>query len=252
MNQEYMLLGGLFWRILGKRAYLWRNYHQGNVLTWIAMLLANGAFCTSRSSYTARFRKTTLMPIGVNTAAFSRAIPAPHGSILSLGRITPDKRLDVLVYALDILQKKGINFRANIYGNPSEGSAYGETVHGWIMQRDLGNRVALHAGVPNYETPILYATHEVFVNTSPSGMYDKTLVEAAAAGCLVLTSIEDFKDAAGEEFWFDGTAEGLAAGIESLLSASAQQKDAWRARLQEVAKRHSLDALVGRLATEIQ
>src|ERR1700733_6884068 len=29
MNQEYVLLGGLFWKLLGKKVFLWRNHPKG-------------------------------------------------------------------------------------------------------------------------------------------------------------------------------------------------------------------------------
>ncbi|MES2931084.1 MAG: glycosyltransferase family 4 protein [Patescibacteria group bacterium] len=253
MNQEYVLLGGLFWRALGKHAYLWRNYHHGTFLTRIAMHLAKGAFCTSESSYTARFKKTKIMPIGVDTSRFGNAQSLrARSSILSLGRVTPDKRLDVLVNALYELSRDEVSFKASIYGNASEGSAYASVIKGLVEQYGMKERVSFSPGVPNHETPEIYAAHELFVNTSPSGMYDKTLIEAAAAGCLVLTSIHDFKDAAGEDFWFDGTAPGLAAGMRRLLSASDEQKAAWQERLGVTAASHSLGQLVGRLTTEIQ
>lgn len=253
MNQEYVLLGGVLWRALGKNTYLWRNYHHGTYLTRIAMHFAVGAFCTSESSYTARFKKTKIMPIGVDTDRFENVqVARKQASILSLGRVTPDKRLDVLVNALYELQRDGVSFEASIYGNASEGSSYASVIKGLVEQYGMMERVSLHPGVPNHETPDIYASHELFVNTSPSGMYDKTLIEAAAAGCLVLTSIKDFKDAAGEEFWFNGTAPGLAVGIKRLLSASDEQKAAWQETLRATAASHSLGQLVGRLTTEIQ
>jgi len=253
MNQEYVLLGGIFWRVFGKNTYLWRNYHHGTYLTRIAMHLAVGAFCTSESSYTARFKKTKIMPIGVDTSQFENVdVARTQASVLSLGRVTPDKRLDVLVNALYELYRDDVSFEASIYGNASEGSSYASVIKGLVEQYGMKERVSFHPGVPNHETPAIYASHELFVNTSPSGMYDKTLIEAAAAGCLVLTSILDFKDAAGEEFWFDGTAPGLSAGIRRLLSASDEQKAAWQERLKATAASHSLEQLVGRLSTEIQ
>src|SRR5207253_2282516 len=87
MNQEYVLIGGLLWKSLGKRIYLWRNHYAGSFLTNVAVWLSDKVFCTSRSSYTARFSKTVIMPVGVDTGLFKSidAIRAPR-SILSIGR----------------------------------------------------------------------------------------------------------------------------------------------------------------------
>src|SRR3989338_2534636 len=33
MNQEYVLLGAILWKLLGKRVYMWRNHYSGGALT---------------------------------------------------------------------------------------------------------------------------------------------------------------------------------------------------------------------------
>ncbi|MDZ4205811.1 MAG: glycosyltransferase, partial [Patescibacteria group bacterium] len=57
MNQEYVLLAGLFWRLFSKKIFMWRNHAKGNLSTRIAVLLSNKMFCTSPHSFTARFKK---------------------------------------------------------------------------------------------------------------------------------------------------------------------------------------------------
>ena len=44
MNQEYILLGGLLWRIFGKNIYMWRNHHSGSILTDIAAFFCKRVF----------------------------------------------------------------------------------------------------------------------------------------------------------------------------------------------------------------
>lgn len=48
----------------------------------------------------------------------------------------------------------------------------------------------------------MYNNHEIFVNLSPSGMYDKTIFEAMACECLVLTSNLNLKGQIDERFLF--------------------------------------------------
>src|SRR3989338_5009761 len=52
-------------------------------------------FCTSPQSYTARFKKTKLMPVGIDTDFFKSdpSIVRIPNSILFLGRIAPVKRV---------------------------------------------------------------------------------------------------------------------------------------------------------------
>src|SRR6185369_1642182 len=67
MNQEYVLLGGIFWKLMLKPAYMWRNHHAGSRLTDVAAFFCKKVFCTSRFSYTAKYKKTVIMPVGVDT-----------------------------------------------------------------------------------------------------------------------------------------------------------------------------------------
>ena len=122
MNQEYVLLGGIFWKILGKKITLWRNHYVGSLLTRIAVLLCNHVFCTSKYSYTARFKKTSIMPVGIDTDIFKRdaSVERKNNSILFLGRISPVKNVDTFIEALKILDSSGVVFVADIYGDAAD------------------------------------------------------------------------------------------------------------------------------------
>jgi hypothetical protein len=70
MNQEYLLIAGWLWALLRKPAYLWRNHYAGSWLTDCAALFCTKVFCTSKHSYTATYKKTKLMPVGVDLERF--------------------------------------------------------------------------------------------------------------------------------------------------------------------------------------
>ena len=70
MNQEYILLAGWLWKILGKKVFMWRNHYSGSLFTDIAASFCRKVFCTSKYSYTAKYKKTVLMPVGIDTNLF--------------------------------------------------------------------------------------------------------------------------------------------------------------------------------------
>lgn len=249
MNQEYVLLAGILWKILGKRIYLWRNHYAGSFLTDMAVLLSDKVFCTSHSSYIAKYRRNVFMPVGVDITHFtpdSRIVRAPN-SILFLARIAPSKRPDIFIDALGILIGKGISFVASVYGSPKSGDeAYYESLKAKSEQLGLHGRVHFHGAIPNSKTPDVYRAHEIFVNCSPSGMFDKTLFEAAACGALVLAVSDDFVRVAGSEYVYLPTAESLAGRLEQLLLDSTFEVQ--RDRLQSVARENSLAALVAQIS----
>lgn len=210
MNQEYILLAGPFWKMLGKRIYLWRNHYAGSLLTDVAAAFCTKVFCTSKHSYTAKYKKTVLMPVGVDTDRFSAGahiVRKPH-SILFLSRISPSKRPEMLIDALALLAVKSQTFNAIFVGSPlPKDVAYYESLKEKVRSLSLADSVTFLPGVPNAETPDLYRAHQIFVNTSQSGMFDKTLFEAAACGCRVFASSKDFATLAGEGSYFSDAEE---------------------------------------------
>ncbi|HVY72541.1 MAG TPA: glycosyltransferase family 4 protein [Candidatus Paceibacterota bacterium] len=197
MNQEYVLLGGWLWKLLGKRVYLWRNHYAGSLLTDIAAWFCKKVFYTSNSSYTAKFSNAVCMPVGVPLEKFIRmpAIERKARSILSLGRISPSKNIHLLIEAFDILKKEKVEFTASIYGSVLPADAeYEKKLYARVQELGLVEYVSFFSGIANDKAPEIYNAHEIFVNVSPQGMFDKTILEAAACECIVVTAN---KDAAG-------------------------------------------------------
>ena len=213
MNEEYVLLGGWLWWLLRKPVMMWRNHHAGTIKTDIAMFFCAKIFCTSRFSYTVRSKKTMLMPVGVDTKRFSfdpHTVRIPH-SILFLSGIWETKRPEMLIDALEIVHKKGVEFVAHIYGSPlPNGGAYYQGLKDRSANAGLSDVVAFHAGVPNEAARELFRSHEIFVNCSLSGMFDKAMFEAAACGCRVLAVSDDFASLANDPDTHFTTAEELA------------------------------------------
>jgi len=252
MNQEYVLLCGLIWKLLGKKIYMWRNHYGGSWLTDKAAAFCTKVFCTSKYSYTAKYKKTTLMPVGVDTDFFKPdpTVKRVAGSIVSLGRISPSKRIDLLVEAFGLLKQKGASFTASIYGDAlPKDAAFLETLKKRVVELGLGGQVKFYPGVPNDKTPAVYSAHEIFVNLSPSGMYDKTLFESAACGCTVVASNKDLLNVFGSDYVFeDDEAATIAAKLAKHLAGNQIKKT----DLRKVTEgQHSLRLLGQRLEEEL-
>lgn len=252
-NQEYVLLGGLLWRALGVPVYMWRNHYAGNVFTDIAVLLSNKIFSTSRFSYTASYKKNVLMPVGVDRSIYypGESVLRKSRSILFYARFAPSKRPHLLVEALSVLRERTVSFEADFYGTslPKDELYKAKTVK---RARECMVPARFHNGSPHTEGARIFSAHEIYVNASPSGMYDKTLFEAAACGCLVITASKDFANAAGAEFMFDeNNVHDLAQKIEAFLNLSESEKESKRTLLENVAQENSLQVLAARLKEEM-
>ena len=251
MNQEYVLLGWKLWWLLGKKIYLWRNHHAGNWSTDLVASFCTKVFCTSKFSYTAKYRKTVLMPVGIDTALFQPdpSVQKIPNYILFLARMSPVKKPDVLIEALKILKRENVNFIANFYGDaPPQDQAYYQS-----LKNNSSNQIAFHPGIPNRQTVKIYNAHEILVNLSSSGMYDKTIFEAAAAGALPLASNENLRGAIDERLLFkEGKIDDLVAKLKILLSLPASETTSLQHQVRDyVLSRHSLSLLGQKLAHEL-
>lgn len=252
MNQEYVLLGGLLWKMLGKKVFLWRNHYEGSFLTDVAAALCTKVFCTSKFSYTAKYKKTVLMPVGIDLSVFKPEGARVPRSILFLARFAPSKHPDVLLDALHILKQHGVEFSASFYGSPlSKDVAFWETEKRRARELGFSDSVKFYGEVPNTSTPRVYSTHELFVNCSRSGMYDKTIFEALSCGALSVASSVDYAAITDPHLSFDGSAKDLAAKLEELLALPAAEKERMQREGRALAERNSLQALGVRLAAEV-
>lgn len=255
MNQEYVLLGGLFWKLLGKKIYMWRNHYKGDVFTDIAAMFCDKIFCTSKFSYTARYKKTVFMPVGVDVDSvhMDEQIARTPRSILFLGRLDPSKNPDLLIDALSILAQRRVGFSAIFVGGPSKtDSEYPAQLRAQVEKLGITNQVRFIGAVPNTETYRYYRSSDIFVNCSKSGMFDKTIFKAVACGCLVLATSRDFADLAGNEFIFqENDADGLAKKLNKFLDVTPAERSKLSGTLSDCIKNHSLPVLVDRLVREI-
>lgn len=252
MNQEYVLLGGVLWKLLGKKITMWRNHPAGNLMTDIAVMLCHDVFCTSRYSYTAQFKNTNIMPAGIDTTAFHKdsALVKKPNSILFLARIAPIKKQDLLIRALKILYNQNIFFTADFFGDPlPKDKGYANELREVVARNGFSDHITFKDGVPNKKTVDIYNQHEIFVNASPSGMYDKTIFEAMACETLILVSNENLKGQIDDRFLFtEGDEKDLAQRLKDLLSLDDESKKRFGKILRAyVVEHHSLARLADTL-----
>jgi glycosyltransferase involved in cell wall biosynthesis len=249
MNQEYILLAGVMWKIMNKNVYMWRNHHSGSLLTDIASIFCKKVFCTSKFSYTAKYSKTEIMPVGVDLENFkpNKNIARLTKSILSIGRISPSKNIHILVDVINKINDPSI--KVAVYGDPIEK----DNIYYEELKKKSSGLIEFHKGVPNIETIDLYSKYEIFINLSSSGMYDKTIFEAMACGCIVIASNENLRGNINDDLIFknDDIVE-LENKIRKVLNYSEEEKKEILDSLYGFYKNHSLDILSKRLFDTIQ
>lgn len=249
---EHVLAAGWLWTLLRKPIFFWRNHYKGDWRTNIALAWCRRVFYTSKFSYTARFAHARQMPLGIDLSRFTPGgSRAPH-SILFLARMAPSKRAEVLIDAVEFLPREA-DFRVSFVGDPlPQDAAYYASLKEGAARSLHATKISFLPGVANAQTPEVYRSHLISVNISRSGMYDKTIFEAAACGCIVLACSKDFAEGADPRCTFeDGDARSLAEKLLGILALSENERDILSQGLRAFAAKNSLTAFGERLHAEI-
>ncbi len=250
MNPHYILLAGLYWLSMGKAMYLWRNHARMNLMTEIAARFAREVYYTSRFACTTKYKHAVQMPVGIDTTLFvPQKFPVQKSDvtrILLLGRLSPVKRVEVVIAAVELL---GAGYELHIYGDDtSKDKTY---IHS--LRTHASERVIFHGAVKNYETPAIYGSHDVYVNITPKGSMDKAVLEAAACGIPVIAANASFNDTLPAEQILDMPDAYVLK--EAILSMRAQSADVYLRQSEEIRERiialHSLEQLGKKLSQHL-
>lgn len=271
MNPEYIVLGGLWWRLWKKKIVLWYTHKSVTLWLRIAERLADRIATASRESFRLPSTKVTIAGHGIPADFFSsqgKRPPTNWLGLLSVGRISPSKGHDVVLQAVDILRKKSDMppMRVSIIGkvlNPAD-QAYLENAQR-IAQTFLLDKVAAHAvaieiavSVFYAEMPGIYHNSHILVHASETGSLDKVVLEALAAGRIVATSSEAIADLAQGELadvvyrFHPRDPADLARTIEKIWRSGILQTIPNSKGEHYVRAHHDLDGLISRLVTLCQ
>ncbi|MFZ2167325.1 MAG: hypothetical protein WAV50_00475, partial [Minisyncoccia bacterium] len=119
MNPEYVLLGGLLWKMWGKKIALWYTHKSVPLKLRIAAHIVDTIFSASKESFRLPTSKLQAMGHGIDTELFAlRPTSVGDLRIVTVGRITKTKRLLEMLDALDVLYARKVSFTFDILGVP--------------------------------------------------------------------------------------------------------------------------------------
>lgn len=253
MNQEYVILAGLYWKLKSIPVYMWRNHLKGNLLTYISVLLSSKIFCTSSNSYTARFEKTIVVPAGVDTEMFKPVQNAVRKkySVCMVGRIAPVKNIEIALEAMKEIISKSGEVTLSIIGSYLEKDKnYFYDLKKYTEENGLSSHVTFLEGVPPSKLPEIYSSFEVCLNLTDSGSFDKTIVESASCGAIPVVSNMSLRDMLPEKCITDPNSKSIADSIQRMLlphERIAVQKD-----LEKFVESQSLGNMLNKVFKEIE
>lgn len=242
MNPAFLVLAAPVLRRRHIRSVLWWSSHTVPLALRAANRLANVVVTADEDSYPLRTPRLRVIGHGIDTARFApRCSERDRGNyvVLVVGRVSPSKRVDVVVRAIALLTARGASVRLRIVGPVYEPSdeAYDRALQDLV--RDAGLDVERPGPACRGAMSSVYRDADVVVSVGPTARYDKATLEAMSCG---VPTIADPL----------ATPASLAAELERVLRlAPVDRRRVGLAGRMEIEARHQLHGVVGAVLGEL-
>jgi glycosyltransferase involved in cell wall biosynthesis len=203
MNYIYVLLGGFFWRSWGKKIGLWYVHRQTSFGLWVSEKFANIIFTSAPESFRLKSKKLIYVGHGVDKDVFSCVVNEDQNNefnIIHVGRITPIKHIETLIQATNSLKNEIPNLSVKLIGVPTSSVdyKYQDTLRSLSDKLSVNNLIQFKGNVPNRLLTSEYCKASISVNMTPTGGWDKSVIESLMCGCPVFASNKSLKEVFGE------------------------------------------------------
>ncbi len=262
MNPEYVVLGGIWWRLWHKRIGLWYLHKSVDLKLRLATLLTNVVFTASKESFRLASTKVQYVGHGIDVLQFAYAekqTSAPTElRLITVGRLSPSKKVHVLIGAVRVFAKShsSINLFLTVVGDASSGEDQNYAKELSMQGRVLPSNatLALVGAKTNDDVAKMLGEYDLFIHASTgTGSVDKAVLEPLLCGVPVITTSEAFKDLltpyglyVPEGTSDEETEERMAKAIETYLQRT-DREEVRRAIRATVAEKFSLVDLIPRI-----
>lgn len=192
MNPEYVVLGGWWWRLTGKKIGLWYTHKQVNAKLKWAHKFVHIIFTASEESFRLPSKKVHVLGHGIDIVRFGlvKREKKDFFSILYVGRISSIKNQKLLIEALNILVniRKVSDVKVTLVGGTfyPEDKLYLAELRELVNRYKLNEKVELAGSIANSDLAPFYVQSDLLVNLCPTGGMDKVVLESMATGSPVL------------------------------------------------------------------
>lgn len=195
MAPAWAIIAGVVSRISGKKTYLWYAVWRGSWKLRLAEKLVTKIFCSVRESFPFASKRVVPIGQGVDIDYFvPDSVVRKPGVILFLGRMSPIKKIEVLLKAVSQIKNKNIGIydqiKIELAGGPANkmDGEYLGSLHGLAGELGIAEKLNWVGRISHVQTLGYYQRSDIFVNLTPTGSFDKTILEAMACGVIVLAS----------------------------------------------------------------
>ncbi len=251
MNVEYVVLGGLLWKLLAKKIALWYMHKSITLKLKLAVSLSNYIFTGTKESFRLVSNKLKILHHGIDNNLFIFQEKEKHLELrlLTVSRITAIKQIDLILESLAVLKQK-INRPVvlKIVGEAitKNDKVYLADLKLKVHKLGLDDSIEFLGPLTNQQVVDVYHWADIFLNFSKTGSLDKAILEAMSCGTLVLSSNDASRSFLPADYFIDQLMPELIA--EKIINLSLLADDASKilaSRLSKyVSDNHNLNKLI--------
>ncbi len=229
---------------------MWYTHKQVTPRLKLSERLVKRIYTASPESLTLETTKAHVIGHGIDMQLFQpQDTLREKGRIVTVGRITPIKNLQLLLDAIALIPSA----KLTLIGAPATDAdlEYQSQLHAQSEQLGIADRLTWLGGLRQAELVPHLQKAQVAVNLCPTGGMDKAVLEAFSAGTPVVVTNKTFQPVLHPYFdqlhVAEETPDAVAASLDTVLSSSHED---WAAVCNQVRSQFSLDALAQRLTAD--
>lgn len=260
MIPRFVILAAPYAKLMRIPTVLWYVHRAASLELRLGSWLADRITTATADTFPLGSDKVVTLGHGIDVEQFSPNKNIPRGagnSILAVGRISPIKGYETLIEAAHILVnergRRGLKVLVvGEVGTPEQRS-YFESLKQMVERYGLNDIVQFLGGIPHPQVVQFYRNCDLLVNLSPSGLFDKAVLEAMACALPIITSNRAFEDMFGDGLSTlilpNRSADQLAERCEQILGMDEESRRALGKELRAlVARDHNVNVLMERLS----
>ena len=261
MNQIYVILGGLLWRLWKKKVFFW--YAHGSVFFTmrLAVLLSHIVFTSTSQGLRFETPKKRIVGQGIDLNLFDFHVhrTGDELNLVTVGRISPVKDLETIVDAVSVMHKNEAHCLLSVVGDAETSSqhTYKHAIIERVKNREIESFVTWKGSQSHVEIANIVGSADVFIHASRTGSLDKVVLEALAVGTLPvtcdLTLAEDLPEDLKRVCCVpQGDVQAYVRALMFIRALSDEESDRLREKGREyVLHNHSLSALIPKILTAV-
>lgn len=261
MNPEYVIGGGIFWKIMSKRVLFWYAHGYVSLRLKMAIWLSDYILSSTEHGLGVETPKKRVVGQAIDTDSIKFENKNYNQKIEAViwGRVSEVKNYETSIDAIKILRDRNIDIKLTIIGSPQNDRdiIYFERLQDIVRDMNLQKYINFVKAKAQKEIFADLKNYQLLISSSMTGSLDKVILEAMSAGVIPFTcnfATEKLYEKHSDILYYrQKDSEDLAIKIDKFLTLDTKDKESIARDLHLiVVKNHSLNTFVTRVKSVLK